>query len=241
MSSARANRGLTTHRDARSVTGSEPLHDGIQIQAGSAIVRITAVRDDIVRVRIAAGSALPEDASWAVLAEARTKSVDVQPGQDAAWAGFKTATLDVRVERNPFRIVIRDLSGNVLSADAVGRPTTFEAGGFAVSKQMSGADHFFGLGDKTGAFDRKEQAYTLWNTDIGPQESVDPLYKSIPFFLDISGTRSYGIFLDNTWRTWFDFGKTARDAYSFGAKAGRSTITSFMGPHQSRSLKAMRT
>ncbi|MBZ5545444.1 MAG: hypothetical protein LAO07_17490, partial [Acidobacteriia bacterium] len=35
--------------------------------------------------------------------------------------------------------------------------------------QMPGAEHYFGLGDKTGQFDRREQAYTLWNTDIGPQ------------------------------------------------------------------------
>src|SRR5262252_11127807 len=50
-----------------SVTASQALHDGIDIRAGSATVRITALRDDILRVRIAADSSLPEDASWAVL------------------------------------------------------------------------------------------------------------------------------------------------------------------------------
>ncbi len=45
-------------------------------------------------------------------------------------------------------------------------------------------EHYFGLGDKTGAFDRREQAYRLWNTDAYAwQESTDPLYKSIPFYL----------------------------------------------------------
>src|ERR1051326_7790369 len=57
------------------VTGSEPLRDGIQIQAGAAILRITALRDDVIRVRIAPTSSLPEDASWAVLGDARGKSV----------------------------------------------------------------------------------------------------------------------------------------------------------------------
>jgi alpha-glucosidase len=202
------------------VTASEPLRDGIQIQAGSAVLRITALRNDILRVRVSPNSVLPEDASWAVLPEARTKSIDVQPSQDTSSVGFRTAALDVRVEREPLRIVIRDLEGNVISADAVGHPTKFQASGFSVYKQMPGGEHYFGLGDKTGAFDRREQAYTLWNTDIGPQESVDPLYKAIPFFLGIKGTRSYGIFLDNTWRTWFDFGKQARDAYAFGAEGG---------------------
>jgi alpha-glucosidase len=216
------------------VTGSHTLRDGIELQAGSATVRITALRDDIVRVRIAPG-ALPEDASWAVLPGPRGNSVDVEPlaaqsMPDAPSLGFRTASLDVRVERNPLRVVIRDLAGNVISADAVGRPTQFELGGFTLSKQMPGDEHYFGLGDKTGSFDRRNQAYTLWNTDVGPQESVDPLYKSIPFFLGINGTRSYGLFLDNTWRSWFDFGKQARDAISFGAEGGPLDYYVLYGP-----------
>jgi alpha-glucosidase len=212
------------------VTGSHPLPDGIELQASSAILRITALRDDIVRVRISADGALPEDASWAVLPGPRSKSVDVQPIQDAASVGFRTATLDVRVESSPLRVIIRDLAGSVISADAVGRPVKFQLDGFSISKQMPADEHYFGLGDKTGSFDRRNQAYTLWNTDIGPQESVDPLYKSVPFFLAISGTRSYGMFLDNTWRTWFDFGKQARDAISLGAEGGPLDYYFLYGP-----------
>ena len=211
------------------VTGSQPLRDGVEIQAGSATLRITALRDDIIRVRISPGP-LPEDASWAVLSAARTKSIDVQPVQDDASVGFHTAALDVRVERNPLRLVIRDLAGNVISADAPGRPVRFQLGGFTVSKQMPGGEHYFGLGDKAGSFDRRNQAYTLWNTDIGPQESIDPLYKAIPFFLGINGTRSYGLFLDNTWRTWFDFGKQARDAIMFGSDGGPLDYYFLYGP-----------
>src|SRR5215469_4318966 len=154
------------------VTASEVLQDGLQMQAGATALRITALRDDIIRVRISPSATLPEDASWAVLAESRSKAISVRPMQDQASVGFRTAALDVRVERNPLRIVIRDLSGNVISADATGRPVKFQRGGFSICKQMTPAEHYFGLGDKTGQFDRREQAYTLWNTDAGPQESV---------------------------------------------------------------------
>jgi alpha-glucosidase len=204
-----------------SVTSAKHLPDGVEVQAGSATIRITALRDDIVRFRIAPGSTLPEDASWAVLPEARTKSVNVQPLEDAHAVGFRTASIEVRAERDPLRLVVSDLAGHVLCADALGRPTEFSHGGFTVHKEMPVDEHFFGLGDKSGSFDRREQAFTLWNTDVGPQESTDPLYKSIPFFLATTGGgRAYGLFLDNTWRTWFDFGKSARDAYSFGAEGG---------------------
>jgi alpha-glucosidase len=213
-----------------SVTGSQPLPDGIAIQAGSATLRITALRDDIVRVRIAPGSTLPEDASWAVLPASSSKSVDVQPTLDTSSVGFRTKALDVRVERNPLRIVVRDLAGNIISADALGRPTEFSLGGFTVSKEMPTDERFYGLGDKTGSFNRRSQAYTLWNTDHGIEESLDPIYKSIPFFLSISGGRSYGLFLDNTWRTWFDFGKSSRDSYSFGAEGGPLNYYLIYGP-----------
>ena len=178
-------------------------------------MRITALRDDIVRVRLPPAR-LPEDASWAVLARpAHQIRRRAASRRTPASVGFRTAALEVRVERNPLRLVIRDLAGNVISADALGRPTEFSSAASPSRSKCRATSTSSASGDKAGSFDRRDQAYTLWNTDVGPQESADPLYKSIPFFLAIGGGRSYGLFLDNTWRTWFDFGKQARDAYCF--------------------------
>jgi len=212
------------------VTSSEPLPSGVDIHSGSAILRITALRDDILRIRISANGQLPEDASWAVLPEPRAKFISVQPANDDAGVGFRTGQLDVRVERSPLRLVVRDLAGKIISADALHRPTRFQVGGFSVFKDMPADEHYFGLGDKTGTFDRRYQAYTLWNRDIAPQEAIDPIYKSIPFFIGISPDRSYGLFLDNTWRTWFDFGKQARNSYAFGAEGGPLDYYILYGP-----------
>src|SRR5215469_7048766 len=66
------------------VTASEVLQDGLQIQVGPSALRITALRDDIIRVRISPSATLPEDASWAVLPDSRTKTVSVHPMQDEA-------------------------------------------------------------------------------------------------------------------------------------------------------------
>src|SRR5258708_26171222 len=137
------------------ITGSQSLRDGIEIQAGATSLRIIALRDDILRVRVVPGGALPEDASWAVLPGPRSKSVDVQPSGDASSVGFHTASLDVRVERTPLRLVVRDLDGNMISADAVGRAATFfQLVGFSVYKNIPADEHYFGLGHKTGSFDR---------------------------------------------------------------------------------------
>src|SRR4029077_4630070 len=63
---------------------------------------------------------------------------------------------------------------------------------------------------------------------------TDPLYKSIPFFLGVRNGAAYGIFLDNTDRSTFDFGKEFRDAYSFGADAGELRYYFFFGPDPKR-------
>ena len=71
----------------------------------------------------------------------------------------------------------------------------------------------------------------MWNTDaFGFQESTDPIYKTIPFFLAIDQGVSYGIFLDNTWRSSFDFGRGERLAYSFGSEGGPLDYYFIYGP-----------
>ena len=133
-------------------------------------------------MRIAPGSTLSEDASWTVLPASCTKSVDVQQTKDATSVGFRNASLDVRFERNPLHIVVRDLAGDIICADAPAGPTEFSLAGFSVSKEMPANERFVGLGDKTGWFGRRNQAYTLWKTDHGIEEPLDPIYTSIPFF-----------------------------------------------------------
>ncbi|HEY2678663.1 MAG TPA: DUF4968 domain-containing protein, partial [Steroidobacteraceae bacterium] len=87
--------------------------DGADIRSGSWFMRVTALTDDILRVRAAAAGELPEDASWAVLGEMRGRSVHVTVKQNADGAEFKTATLAVRIERSPLRLIVSDLAGHV--------------------------------------------------------------------------------------------------------------------------------
>jgi alpha-glucosidase len=123
----------------------------------------------------------------------------------------------------------------VISQDDPRYPVAFNGTAFRVYKSMPLEEHYFGLGDKTGTLDRREIAYEDWNTDMfGFQESTDPIYKSIPFFLGVLKGSAYGIFLDNTYRASFDFGKEFRDAYSFGSDAGDLNYYFFYGPEPKR-------
>src|ERR1700750_3342625 len=55
------------------------LSNGIEVKRGEMLLSVLALRDDVVRVRMAKNGALPEDASWAVAPEVRNSKVDVVP------------------------------------------------------------------------------------------------------------------------------------------------------------------
>ncbi len=201
-----------------------PAQSGLAAVADGVTLQVNALRDDVLRVRMWRGDAVPEDASWAVLPEARTSSVPVT----AEPRGFSTRALRVSVDDH-LLLTVTDLQGNVLQKDAA--PVLWDGTRFEVSKQRSFSDHFFGLGDKPGPLDRGGQAFTMWNTDaFGWQESTDPIYKSVPFFLDIKQGRTLGVFLDNTWRTNFDFGRADETRYTFGSLNGPIDYYLLYGP-----------
>jgi alpha-glucosidase len=201
-----------------------PAQSGLTAVADGVTLQVNALRDDVLRVRMWKGDAVPEDASWAVLPEARTSRVPVTPEA----RGFSTKALRVSIDDH-LLLTLTDLQGNILQKDAA--PVLWDGTRFEVSKQRSFSDHFFGLGDKPGPLDRGGQAFTMWNTDaFGWQESTDPIYKSIPFFLDIKQGRTLGVFLDNTWRTNFDFGRADETRYTFGSLNGPIDYYLLYGP-----------
>ncbi|MDE6998068.1 MAG: glycoside hydrolase family 31 protein [Oscillospiraceae bacterium] len=93
---------------------------------------------------------------------------------------------------------------------------------FQAVKRLEKGTHFYGLGDKTGFLDKRGYDYEMWNTD-DPAPHVDcfkALYKTIPFFMALNGSHAYGIFLDNTFRSWFNMGQESEDYYWFAAAGG---------------------
>lgn len=220
-------------------SGEKSLPNGIEVYSGKAVVQVVALRDDVLRVRIGRNGVLPEDASWAVLSSARHQRTTVTPESTAAAVGFQTKALRVWIDRTTLRFSLTDLNGNVLQEDASGWPVEFHEKSFRIYKQMPVDEHYFGLGDKVGPLDRRNQAFTLWNTDAYSfQESTDPLYKSIPFFLTMRAGRTVGVLFDNTWGSSFDFGKQIDGVYSFGAEDGATDYYLLYGPQPKRVLES---
>ena len=226
--------GQTRSADATVVqlnhlTSFSALPNGIDLRDGEAHMQIVALREEVVRIRVSRSKELPEDASWAVFKEARQSTVTVTPDNTAGTVGFRTQALRVSVNRQTLALTIADSGGNVLQEDA--QPIEYHGDSFRVYKTMPLDEHYFGLGDKPGPLDRRGQTFTMWNTDeYGFQESSDPIYKTIPYFMAFRAGHALGIFLDNTWRSSFDFGRQTPNTYSLGAVNGPLDYYLIYGP-----------
>jgi len=209
-----------------------PLPAGVEVTQGSTVLNVVALSDTVLRVREGHNGRLAEDASWAVLPSSRSARVPVVAKSD----GFRTKSLRVSISSD-LRITVADLEGNVLQQDA--GPVHWNDDRFRVVKKMAADDHFFALGDKPGPLDRAGQSYAMWNTDsFGWQESTDPIYKSIPFFIEFRAGRALGVLFDNTRRTFFDFGHEDPTTYSFGAPAGPIDYYLMYGPEPRQVLQS---
>lgn len=102
-----------------------------------------------------------------------------------------------------------------------------------IIKKMLGTECFYGLGDKTGFLNKRGYEYINWNTD-NPDPHVDAfkmLYKTIPFFMTATETHTYGIFFDNTYKSFFDMGKETQECFWFGADDGNLDYYFIYGDH----------
>jgi alpha-glucosidase len=211
------------------VTKVEKLPDGVELLAGKARVRITAFNNAIVRVRVAPSGVFPRDFSWAVIETPQPPPVKIEDAKEEL--RMTAGDVVVRVNKSPLLINFSDASGNTLLADEATLPMAWDGERVHVWKDMPQDEMFFGLGDKAGPMNRRNRSFTNWNTDeFGWQESSDPLYKTIPFFIGVQKGISYGLFFDNTYRSSFDFGKEAHDYFSFGAEGGEINYYFLAGP-----------
>ena len=212
-----------------SVQSVEKLKDGVELTAGTAKVRVTVFRESVFRVRVAPSGTFPKDFSWAVIESPEAPALTVE--EDQKEVRISAGNTVAIVHKSPLLINFSDTAGNVLLADEQSLPMAWNGQRVHAWKKMPLEENYYGLGDKAGPMNRRNRAFTNWNTDaFGWQESTDPLYKTIPFFIGLRKGLAYGLFFDNTYRSSFDFGKESADYFSFGAEGGELNYYFIAGP-----------
>ncbi len=212
------------------VSALDSLSDGILLSAGAAKLRISVLSPDIIRIRLSRDGRFEPDSSWAI--------IDRRPGDSRfalkdgpAEAELSTAALRVTVRKSPCRISFYDAAGNLLSADDSLNSMSWNGSEISCRKEMPADEHYFGFGEKAGSLEKKWKSMSMWNSDIPAYHAdTDPLYQTIPFFYAVRDGRTYGIFFDNTYFSYFLMGKENPDQYAFGALGGDLNYYFIYGP-----------
>lgn len=216
---------------------------GVEISIGSSRLRVSILSPSVIRFRYSLSGTFPPESPFVVLPDAFPRATTIPHLQHSSGhESIKTDALTIEIQDSPLQIRILDADGQVVEQDQPGFPVEFNGSSFRVWKAMPKDEHYFGLGDKAGPIDHRDQAFTMWNTDaVDWTQGSDPLYKSIPFFMAVRQGRAYGIFLNNTYRSNFDFGKQNHDAYSFGSEGGELDYYFFYGPSPKQVLEGYTT
>jgi alpha-glucosidase len=224
------------------VTSAAPLPNGVVLTTTLAQIRIEALSPSVIRVRCVMDGLSTHEDPFAVVSDPGFVSPNIQRHKSAGAYEFTTGELEVRILKSNARVIFLNPAGEVIAQDAPDGAASWNGSAFRVRKSMPEDEHYFGLGDKAGPIDHRNEAFTMWNTDaVDWKEFTDPLYKSIPFFLAMHRGSAYGIFLDNTYRTNFDFGKESRGVYSFGAEDGPLDYYFFYGPEPTKVVEEYTT
>ena len=226
---------VSLQRSDRSVTLN--CHDNSQVQ-------LTILAPDLVRVRASFSKPIPaRDHSWAIAKENWTMPRWTL-NETSDPISITTDELEVTIRRSPLLIEFRDgrthelinADEQPMSYDAAGRLANMmldpKAGMFvAASKKLGFDEHFYGLGEKAARLDKRRSSFVNWNSDTpGYTEGKDPIYQTIPFYIGLQRGIAYGIFFDNSYRSYFDFGKSSQQRVWFGAEGGELNYYFFYGP-----------
>jgi alpha-glucosidase len=211
---------------------------------GNSQVQLTILAPDLIRVRASFTKPIPaRDHSWAI-AKTDWSTPRWTVNESPTTITITTEELEVTIQRSPLLISFRDArTHQLLNADE--RPMSYDAnaslagmmfdpkaGPFvAASKKLGFDEHFYGLGEKAARLDKRRSSFVNWNSDTpGYIEGRDPIYQTIPFYIGLQRGNAYGIFFDNSYRSYFDFGKSSQQRAWFGAEGGELNYYFFNGP-----------
>lgn len=96
--------------------------------------------------------------------------------------------------------------------------------GIEHQKKSTWETGFYGMGEKYGFINLMNRYTENWNTDVlgftPTHQAVQKAYHtSIPFYIGMDEKRAYGIFYDNSYKTYFDFKKKS-EFLTFKADGG---------------------
>ena len=191
---------------------------GLQGKTDAGIFRVMVYNDKIIRITATREEEF-EDFSYAVIVTPEPAHFTIAEGDDSI--ELKTDSVFVSISKSPVRFSFRTTDHKIINEDEPAFGTSWNGEQVTTYKKLQESERFIGLGEKTGPLDRRGSGYQNWNTDsFAYSPGADPLYSSIPFYIGIHSLLTYGIFFDNSHKSFFNFGASNNRFSSFAADAG---------------------
>lgn len=206
------------------------------LTANNVSLQITIVRGSVFRFRYATSESFEKDFSYAISENSSRGYSHLEITEETDKYIIKTKKISCHVSKDNLKIALYDAKDNALiSKDELGFhwEENYQYGGNIVkmSKVAQNGESYYGLGDKPVHLNLKGKRFENWVTDsYAYGKGTDPIYKSIPFFTGLHNNKAYGIFFDNTFRSFFDFAQERRNVTSFWAHGGEMNYYFIYGP-----------
>jgi alpha-glucosidase len=192
--------------------------NGLTCETSNGRFRIQFYNSSIIRITLTQSPAF-EDFSYATVAKPAQGVYTIAENPDFLEVG--TESVKLKITKSPVRFTFLNHNGQIINEDDAGFGTSWNGEQVTTYKKIQEGERFIGLGEKTGPLDRRGNGYQNWNTDnFGYSTSADPLYCTTPFYIGIHNGVSYGIFFDNSYKSFFNFGASNNRFASFSADAG---------------------
>jgi len=199
------------------------------------VLKIEVISDSIIRVRYGTEGTLEEDFSYAIDKTYVGSYSHLELHETEKTFMIETKTVKCYINKSNLKLTFKDIDENVINEDEKGYHwEEFHASGGNIVKQSKHVfekEMYFGLGDKPHSLNVRGKRLQIWGTDeYGFHKDTDPIYKNIPFYMGLHHGIGYGIFFDNTFRSFFDFASERNSACSFWAEGGEMNYYFIAGP-----------
>lgn len=206
----------------------------IILETENAKLELSVYSESIIRFRYTPGR-FEQDFSYAVNPGFNPKDNGFDLEESENDIIISTHKLKIYVTKNDLKVSIFDDKNRLINEDANGfhweKNPAYGGNYVYCSKAMQKNESFYGLGDKTTDLNLRGKRLINWCTEFyGYHKNIDPLYKAIPFYYGLHNSTAYGIFFDNSFKSFFDFGHENHNIVSFWAEGGEMNYFFIYGP-----------
>lgn len=202
------------------------------------ILKVTILRDSLIRFRYTTKGYFSNDFSYAIDKTQSHGYNVLEVTDELDHYRITTSKVYVVIQKHDLRVGIYDLNDEAILEDEIGFhwEEYYEYGGNIVkmSKTSQDGECFYGLGDKATHLNLKGKRLENFATDqYAFQKDQEPLYKVVPFYIGLHHNKAYGVFFDNTFKSYFDFSYERKNVTSFWADGGEMNYYFVYGPKMS--------